>query len=103
MLRAAFPEVVIITGAVDDGLREAWLEGLDTETHSIRGGRAGNAGGSGSRFAGDEDWIDGQGGRRVFAIEPGMGQIGKLLQISILSTMVLMPLPYRRSVLSVRR
>ncbi|EIM91258.1 armadillo/beta-catenin/plakoglobin [Stereum hirsutum FP-91666 SS1] len=52
-LRTAFPDIIIVTGAVDDGLREAWLEGMGSDSHSQRSGRT------------------------VFAIEPGMGQIGQ--------------------------
>lgn len=70
-LRTAFPEIITVTGAVDDGLREAWLEGMGSDSNSQRTGR------SGARNW-DEEGIDGQGGRRVFAIEPGMGQIGEL-------------------------
>lgn len=66
-LRSAFPEVIIVTGAVDDGLREAWLEGMSSDSHGQRS--------AGRNY--DAEGIDGQGGRRVFAIEPGMGQIGQ--------------------------
>ncbi|ETW83025.1 hypothetical protein HETIRDRAFT_157190 [Heterobasidion irregulare TC 32-1] len=54
-LRRTFPEVTIVTGAVDDNLREAWLEESDQEIlHGEEGVR----------------------GRKVWAVEPGMGQIG---------------------------
>ena len=54
-LRRTFPDVTIVTGAVDDNLREAWLEESDQDMlHGEEGGR----------------------GRKVWAVEPGMGQIG---------------------------
>ncbi|TFY83281.1 hypothetical protein EWM64_g719 [Hericium alpestre] len=62
MLRRMFPEMKIVTGAVDDGLRETWLEGIDTSVEVA-----------------DEDGTDsvsGITGRKAWVVEPGMGQIG---------------------------
>lgn len=55
-LRRTFPEVCIVTGAVDDGLREVWLDSSDPE----------------------EDGQDGDSipVQKAWVIEPGMGQIG---------------------------
>ncbi|KAG1895494.1 armadillo beta-catenin plakoglobin [Suillus fuscotomentosus] len=55
VLQRAFPEVKIVTGAVDEGLREAWLEHYNEKGEG--------------QSEGD--------GRRVWIVEPGMGQIGK--------------------------
>ncbi|EGO24178.1 hypothetical protein SERLADRAFT_448951 [Serpula lacrymans var. lacrymans S7.9] len=52
VLTRAFPDVKIICGAVDDSLREAWLDNYEGEGH----------------HGGD--------GRKVWIMEPGMGQIG---------------------------
>lgn len=52
VLRRAFPEVKIVCGAVDDEMKEAWLEGYKGE---------GNPEGK---------------GRKVWVMQPGMGQIG---------------------------
>ena len=52
ILRRAFPRVTIVCGAVDDELQEGWLEGL-------RG----------------QDNPEGL-GRKVWVVQPGMGQIG---------------------------
>ncbi|KAG1895400.1 armadillo beta-catenin plakoglobin [Suillus fuscotomentosus] len=54
VLQRAFPEVKIVTGAVDEGLREAWLEHYNEKGEG--------------QSEGD--------GRRVWIVEPGMGQIG---------------------------
>lgn len=54
VLQRAFPKVKIITGAVDEGLREAWLENYNEK---------------------GEGQSDGD-GRKVWIMEPGMGQIG---------------------------
>ncbi|KIJ66860.1 hypothetical protein HYDPIDRAFT_26280 [Hydnomerulius pinastri MD-312] len=54
VLQRAFPKVRIICGAVDGGLREAWLEHYHTEGEGHHGGD----------------------GRKVWIMEPGMGQIG---------------------------
>ncbi|KZT07622.1 armadillo/beta-catenin/plakoglobin [Laetiporus sulphureus 93-53] len=52
-LQRAFPDVQIVCAAVDDGLRELWLEDeVEGEGHSSSGGR------------------------RAWVVEPGMGQIG---------------------------
>ena len=52
ILRRAFPQVTIVCGAIDDELQEGWLEGL-------RG----------------QDNPEGL-GRKVWVVQPGMGQIG---------------------------
>lgn len=54
VLQRAFPKVKIVTGAVDEGLREAWLERYNEKGEG--------------QSEGD--------GRKVWIIEPGMGQIG---------------------------
>lgn len=59
VLQRAFPEVKIVTGAVDEGLREAWLEHYNEKGEG--------------QSEGD--------GRRVWIVEPGMGQIGKKTHI----------------------
>jgi uridine kinase len=59
-LRRTFPDVNIVTGAVDDGLREVWLE--NAERHAA--------------FP-DEDGFDNAQQHRAWVVEPGMGQIGK--------------------------
>jgi hypothetical protein len=59
-LRRTFPEVNIVTGAVDDGLREVWLE--NAERHAT--------------FP-DEDGFDNAQQHKAWVVEPGMGQIGK--------------------------
>ncbi|KAJ3850338.1 armadillo/beta-catenin/plakoglobin [Lentinula lateritia] len=51
-LRRAFPHVKIVCGAVDNEMREGWLEG--------------------DRGEGNEDGI----GRKIWVMSPGMGQIG---------------------------
>jgi uridine kinase len=61
-LRRTFPEVNIVTGAVDDGLREVWLE--NAERHAA--------------FP-DEDGFDNAQQHKAWVVEPGMGQIGKPL------------------------
>lgn len=53
VLRRAFPDVKIICGAVDDEMREGWLEGYEGE--------------------GDAEGIP----RKVWVMQPGMGQIGE--------------------------
>ncbi|KAF8269548.1 uridine kinase family-domain-containing protein [Lactarius quietus] len=58
-LRRTFPDVNIVTGAVDDGLREVWLE--NAERHKV--------------FP-DEDGFDNEDQHKAWVIEPGMGQIG---------------------------
>lgn len=59
-LRRTFPDVKIVTGAVDDGLREVWLE--NAERHAA--------------FP-DEDGFDNAQQHKAWVVEPGMGQIGK--------------------------
>ncbi|KAG1775910.1 armadillo beta-catenin plakoglobin [Suillus placidus] len=54
VLQRAFPKVKIVTGAVDEGLREAWLERYNEKGEG--------------QSEGD--------GRKVWIVEPGMGQIG---------------------------
>lgn len=61
-LRRTFPDVNIVTGAIDDGLREVWLE--NAERHAA--------------FR-DEDGFDNAEQHKAWVVEPGMGQIGKLL------------------------
>ncbi|KAH9002911.1 armadillo/beta-catenin/plakoglobin [Lactarius hatsudake] len=58
-LRRTFPDVNIVTGAVDNGLREVWLE--NAERHKV--------------FP-DEDGFDNEEQHKAWVIEPGMGQIG---------------------------
>lgn len=50
-IQRAFPKVKIITGAIDDDLSERWLTALG-------------------------DALDGAMGRKVWIIEPGLGNIG---------------------------
>lgn len=57
VLRRAFPGVKIVCGAVDDEMKEGWLEGYKGE---------GN--------------LEGE-GRKVWIMQPGMGQIGMYLYI----------------------
>jgi uridine kinase len=52
VLRRAFPKIKIVCGAVDETMKEAWLEGFKAE---------GNPEGK---------------GRKVWVMQPGMGQIG---------------------------
>jgi uridine kinase len=59
-LRRTFPEVNIVTGAVDDGLREVWL--ASAERHAAYP---------------DEDGFDNAQLHKAWVIEPGLGQIGK--------------------------
>ncbi|KAG1883416.1 armadillo beta-catenin plakoglobin [Suillus subluteus] len=61
VLQRAFPKVKIVTGAVDEGLREAWLESYNEKGEG--------------QSEGD--------GRKVWIIEPGMGQIGKKTHVVI--------------------
>ena len=63
-LRKAFPHVKIVCSAVDDHLRERWLEVLDIEGDGIRDPEL------------SEEQTE---GRKVWVIEPGMGHIGTLL------------------------
>jgi len=52
MLHRSFPHVKIVCGAVDEGLREVWLDGYDSEGPLATEGR------------------------KCWVVEPGMGQIG---------------------------
>ena len=65
-LRHTFPDVNIVTGAVDDGLREVWLE------NDKRPGQ--------TAFT-DEDGFDNAEQHKAWVVEPGMGQIGKPLPL----------------------
>ncbi|KAN0107536.1 armadillo/beta-catenin/plakoglobin [Russula decolorans] len=58
-LRRTFPEVNIVTGAVDDGLHEVWLE--NAHRHAAYP---------------DEDGFDNAQRHKAWVVEPGMGQIG---------------------------
>ncbi|KAI0049770.1 armadillo/beta-catenin/plakoglobin [Auriscalpium vulgare] len=58
-LRQTFPEVRIVTGAVDDGLREVWLENQLHDTSY-----------------GADDGFDRSEQHKAWVVEPGMGQIG---------------------------
>lgn len=51
VLHRTFPQVKVVTGAIDAGLREIWLERQGEE-------------------------LDGE-GRKIWCLEPGMGQIGE--------------------------
>lgn len=53
VLRTAFPDVKIVCGAVDEDLRETWLEATE-----------------------DGEGISGAEARKVWVVEPGMGHIG---------------------------
>lgn len=59
-LRRTFPEVNIVTGAVDDGLHEVWVE--NAQRHAAYP---------------DEDGFDNAQQHKAWVVEPGMGQIGK--------------------------
>lgn len=54
VLQRAFPQVRIVSGAVDSSLRETWLESVE-----------------------DDDGQTAAEGRKVWVVEPGMGQIGQ--------------------------
>lgn len=54
VLRRAFPKVRVVCGAVDDEMREGWMEDWDSESDSSVT-------------------------RKVWVVQPGMGQIGELL------------------------
>ncbi|KAI0264485.1 armadillo/beta-catenin/plakoglobin [Gloeopeniophorella convolvens] len=58
-LRRTFPDVNIVTGAVDANLREVWIE--NAQRHAV--------------FA-DEDGFDNEDQHKAWVVEPGMGQIG---------------------------
>lgn len=59
VIRRAFPEVRVVCAAVDDDLKEAWLE-------------------DGGGVEGEGELEDKTEMRRAWIIEPGMGQIGQL-------------------------
>lgn len=65
VLRKAFPEVKVVCGAVDEGLRETWLEATE--------------GGEGQTEAE---------ARKVWVMEPGMGHIGMFLSVQSLTLWV---------------
>ncbi len=58
MLRKAFPKVKVITGAVDDGMREMWLEEVEEGDGRVKSE-----------------------GRKILVVDPGMGHPGKCLYI----------------------
>lgn len=76
VLRRAFPQVKILCGAVDDKMREGWLEGYhdkrDPENH----------------------------GRKVWVMQPGMGQIGEFNFFNLLISVGSLILFRRGSLLS---
>jgi hypothetical protein len=55
MLRRSFPHVKVVCGAVDEELREVWLDGNNGDGHSATEGR------------------------KCWVVDPGMGQIGETL------------------------
>lgn len=55
VLRRAFPEVRVVCAAVDDKMEEAWLEGVRDEVANPEGV-----------------------GRKVWVMQPGMGQMGEV-------------------------
>ena len=57
-LRRTFPEVHIVTGAVDEGLRELWLESTDPTDDDVLS-------------PGEESC------QKAWVIQPGLGQIGE--------------------------
>lgn len=54
MLRKAFPKVKVVTGAMDDGMREMWLEEVEE---------------SNGRFEAET--------RKILVVDPGMGHPGE--------------------------
>ncbi|KAI0064778.1 armadillo/beta-catenin/plakoglobin [Artomyces pyxidatus] len=59
LLRRTFPDVAIVTGAVDDGLREVWLENVARDTNFT-----------------EDDGFQNEDQHKAWVVEPGMGQIG---------------------------
>lgn len=59
VLRRAFPQVKIVCGAVDDLMQEGWLEGYQAE--------------------GNPEGL----GRKIWVMQPGMGQIGAVLTLNL--------------------
>jgi uridine kinase len=55
ILRRAFPKVKIVCAEVDDEMEEGWLEGVQDEVTNPEGV-----------------------GRKVWIMQPGMGQIGEI-------------------------
>jgi hypothetical protein len=74
VLRRAFPDVTIVCSAIDDEMQEGWLEGFRSE-HNPEGV-----------------------GRKVWVMQPGMGQIGMLFTYIVCRGMPLNN--YRGSLLS---
>jgi hypothetical protein len=78
-LRRAFPKVKIVCAEVDDDMEEGWLEGVQDEVTNPDGV-----------------------GRKVWFMQPGMGQIGKIFLILSFEFLVWMTRYLRRgSLLSV--
>lgn len=75
VLHRAFPQVKIVTGAVDEQLREAWLDEYNPESQSDDAPR--------------KCWI----------IEPGMGQIGMVILSFVLCLSLNLTVSFRRSIL----
>ncbi|KAH8099932.1 armadillo/beta-catenin/plakoglobin [Cristinia sonorae] len=63
VLRKAFPQVKVVCGAVDDGLRETWLEAMEEEAGEGQPDHNGAVSNGAER-------------RKVWVVEPGMGHIG---------------------------
>ncbi|KXN84721.1 Uridine-cytidine kinase-like 1 [Leucoagaricus sp. SymC.cos] len=61
ILRRAFPAVKIVCAAVDDEMEEGWLEGVQDDLTNPEGV-----------------------GRKVWVMQPGMGQIGALLHFEVI-------------------
>ncbi|EIN04896.1 armadillo/beta-catenin/plakoglobin [Punctularia strigosozonata HHB-11173 SS5] len=61
-LQRAFPDVKIVTGAIDDGLREVWLDQTPVES--------------------DGPKASSQGGHKAWVVEPGLGQMGDRYYLS---------------------
>lgn len=74
ILRQVFPQVTFVCGAVDDEMQEGWLEGYKGESNP-----------------------EGL-GRKVWIMQPGMGQIGKYSSCNLYE----IPKPFNRgSLLSI--
>lgn len=65
VIRRAFPDVKIVCGAVDDSMKEGWLEGYKGE--------------------GNPEGL----GRKVWVMQPGMGQIGTAVHSCILASLII--------------
>ena len=59
VLRRAFPLVKVVCGAIDEGLRETWLDGYENDGHSETAKR------------------------KCWVVEPGMGQIGEAFHFDV--------------------